>query len=87
MHQLLRFISPKIGQQIHLTGSRYHLWRDIWHMFHLHSDIKIAEGAFKMKTSRLCIFRNLIISTHIFLHKALISCEMLYSVRKFAFEK
>ena len=31
-----------------------------------------------MKTSRLCIFRNLIISTHIFLYKALISCEMLY---------
>ena len=44
MHQLLRLISPQIGQQIHLTGSRHHLWRDIWHMFHLRSDIKIAEG-------------------------------------------
>ena len=44
MHQFLRFISSQIGQQVHLTGSRYHLRRDIWHMFHLHSDIKIAEG-------------------------------------------
>lgn len=44
MHQLLRLISPQIGQQIYLTGSRHHLWRDIWHMFHLRSDIKIAEG-------------------------------------------
>lgn len=44
MHQLLRLVSLQIGQQIHLTSLRYHLWRDIWHMFHLHSDIKIAEG-------------------------------------------
>ena len=44
MHQLLRFISPQIGQQIHLTSLRHDLRRDIWHMFHLRSDIKIAEG-------------------------------------------
>ena len=44
MHQLLRFASPQIGQQIHLTDLRYHLQWDIWHMFHLRSDIKIAEG-------------------------------------------
>ena len=44
MHQLLRLIIPQIGQQIHLTGLCHHLRRDIWHMFHLHSDIKIAEG-------------------------------------------
>ena len=47
MHQLLRLISPQIGQQIHLTGSRHHLRLDIWHMFHLRSDIKIAEGVSK----------------------------------------
>ena len=44
MHQLLRLISPQIGQQIHLTSLRHHLRWDIWHMFHLRSDIKIAEG-------------------------------------------
>ena len=44
MHHLLRLISPKIDQQIHLTDLRHDLWRDIWHMFHLRSDIKIAEG-------------------------------------------
>lgn len=44
MHHLMRFISPQIGQQIHLTGLRHYLRRDIWHMFHLQSDIKIAEG-------------------------------------------
>ena len=43
-HQLLRLISPQIGQQVHLTSLRHHLRRDIWHMFHLRSDIKIAEG-------------------------------------------
>ena len=44
MHQLLRLVSPQISQQVHLTSSRHHLRRDIWHMFHLRSDIKIAEG-------------------------------------------
>ena len=44
MHQLLRLVSPQIGQQVHLTGPHYYLRRDIWHMFHLRSDIKIAEG-------------------------------------------
>ena len=44
MHQLLRFASPQIGQQIHLSSPRHHLRWDIWHMFHLRSDIKIAEG-------------------------------------------
>ena len=44
MHHLMRFISPQIGQQIHLSCPRHHLRRDIWHMFHLQSDIKIAEG-------------------------------------------
>ena len=47
MHQLLRFISPQIGQQVHLARPRHHLRRDIWHMFHLRSDIKIAEGLSK----------------------------------------
>ena len=47
MHHLLRLISPKIDQQIHLTDLRYHLRWDIWHMFHLRSDIKIAEGLSK----------------------------------------
>ena len=44
MHYLLRFISPKIDQQIHLTDLRYDLRRDIWHMFHLRSDIKKPRG-------------------------------------------
>ena len=42
--QFLRFTAPQIGQQIHLTGLRHYLRRDIWYMFHLRSDIKIAEG-------------------------------------------
>ena len=46
-HQLLRLISPQIGQQIHLSCPRHHLRWDIWHMFHLRSDIKIAEGLSK----------------------------------------
>ena len=33
-----------LNQKKHLTGLRNGLRRDIWHMFHLHSDIKIAEG-------------------------------------------
>ena len=43
-HQLLRLVSPQIGQQVHLTSLRHHLRWDIWHKFHLRSDIKIAEG-------------------------------------------
>lgn len=43
-HQLLRLISPQIGQQVHLTSLRHHLRWDIWHIFHLRSDIKIAKG-------------------------------------------
>lgn len=43
-HQLLRLISPQIGQQIHLTDLRYHLQWDIWHMFHLRSGIKKPRG-------------------------------------------
>ena len=44
MHQLLRLISPQISQQVHFARPRHHLRWDIWHMFHLRSDIKIAEG-------------------------------------------
>lgn len=47
MHHLMRFISPQIGQQAHLARPRHYLRRDIWHMFHLRSDIKIAEGLSK----------------------------------------
>lgn len=49
MHHLMRFISPQIGQQVHLTSLRHHLRWDIWHMFHLQSDIKIAEGLSERK--------------------------------------
>ena len=44
MHQLLRLISPQLGQQIHLTSLRHHLRWDIWHMFHLRSGIKKPRG-------------------------------------------
>lgn len=47
MHQFLQLVSPQIGQQVHLTGLRHHLRRDIWHMFHLRSDTKITEGLSK----------------------------------------
>lgn len=33
---------------------RHYLRQDIWHMFYLRFDIK-SRGAFRMKTSRLCM--------------------------------